>query len=211
VAGQPPEVRLVPDGGQVRLEVGELVRAPFGWSNRVELDVLVPASVPVDAHASSGSLEVDGVSGPVRAEASSGSVKVTNVAGPADVKASSGSITLENISGEVTANTSSGDVRGKGLRRVKQATTSSGDITLEAIVAGATEVRATSGDVDLKLLPGSAAQIDASSRSGDVRLSGVSLAGQSQERRSLKGTFGAPAPDATLSIQTTSGDIELRQ
>jgi len=211
VAGQPPEVKLVPDGQQVRREVAELVRAPFGWSNRVELEVLVPASVPVEARATSGSLEIDGVRAPVRAETSSGSLKVTNVGGPAEVKATSGSITLENISGEVTASTSSGDLRGKRLQRVRQATTSSGDIMLEAIVAGPTEVRATSGDVDVKLLPGSSAQIDASSRSGDVRGRGLSLTSPTQERRALKGALGTPAADAVLTVQTTSGDIELTQ
>jgi hypothetical protein len=63
----------------------------------------------------------------------------------------------------------------------------------------------------VKLLPGSSAQIDASSRSGDVRGRGLSLTSPTQERRALKGALGTPAADAVLTVQTTSGDIELTQ
>jgi hypothetical protein len=209
VAGQPPEVKLVPDGQALRLELGELGRGPFGSHNRVDFDILVPASANVDARASSGNLEIDGVSASVHAEASSGSLKLTNIGGAADVQASSGSVTLENVAGEVSATTSSGDLRGKRLQRVRQATASSGDISLEAVFAGATQVRTSSGDVDLKLLPGSSTQIEASSRSGRISQDGLSF--PQPDRRSLAATLGSPPTGAVLSIQTSSGDIELTQ
>src|SRR5215207_844525 len=210
-AGHPPEVKLVPRDSGLSLELENLSRGPFGSSSRVELDIVVPAAVRVEARASSGQLDIDGINAPVSAKASSGSVKLTNLGSSADAEASSGSVVLENVAGEVRASTSSGDLRGTQLKRVREAQSSSGSITLEGVFAESAQVKASSGDVELKLLEGSAAQIDVRTSSGRISQRGLPLQIQQQERRTMTGTLGSPAPGTILSVETSSGRVLLTQ
>jgi hypothetical protein len=211
VPDHPPEVKLVQRDQGLSLEIENLGRGPFGGSNRVEFDVVVPATVRVDARSSSGNLDIDGVGRPVRAESSSGSVKLTNLGSSVEAEAASGAVSLENVAGEVRARTNSGNMRGLQLRHVREASSSSGNITLEGVFADPTQVRASSGDVELKILPGSAAQIEVKTSSGRIAQRGVTLANQQQDRRSLTGTLGTPAEGTLLQIQTSSGNVLLTQ
>jgi DUF4097 and DUF4098 domain-containing protein YvlB len=145
----------------------------------------------------------------VQAEASSGGIKLSNLSGAAEARTSSGTVVLENLSGEVRVGTTSGGIRGTGLQQLRQAESSSGDITLAGVLTQAAEVRASSGDVDLRLLPGSAVRIDVRTSSGEINQRGVNDARQG--RGTLSASIGSPTPDALLTIQTSSGDVTLRQ
>jgi hypothetical protein len=79
------------------------------------------------------------------------------------------------------------------------------------VFAEQSQVRTSSGDVELRLLPGSAVQVQVNTRSGDIERRGLSLGGQQEGRNSLNGTVGQPATGAVLTIETTSGDVLLRQ
>jgi len=190
VQGQPPDVNLTPAASSVSLEM-PTARNAFGHDATVDYAIEVPAGVQVNAQSSSGALDIDGVQGAVQAEASSGN------------------LTLNNIGGDLRAKTSSGRIRATQLRHARDIQTSSGSVTLEGVFTDPVQVRTSSGDVEVKLGSASAVAVDVSTRSGDINLRGVTLANQSKERNALKGTFGSPAAGATLSIQTSSGDVRL--
>jgi RND family efflux transporter MFP subunit len=61
------------------------------------------------------------------------------------------------------------------------------------------------------LLPDSAIRLDVQTSNGDVSPSGLTLAQGETSRRRLSGNVGAPAPDAVLSIRTSSGDVRVSQ
>jgi hypothetical protein len=106
---------------------------------------------------------------------------------------------------------SSGQIRGTGLRHVREALTSSGYLSLDGVFTDAASIRASSGTVNLKLQPGSAVQLDVKTGSGSVVPQGLPLQGGTTTRTALNGTLGAPAPGATLTIQTSSGSVLLSQ
>jgi hypothetical protein len=191
--GQPPEVRLQPSDRGAALDFVDAGRAPFGPNNSVDFEIEVPQGVLVTASSSSGLLTIADVTGAV------------------DATTSSGRLELTNVSGDVKAVTSSGDIRGSGLRHVRQVQTSSGDVVLSGIFDRAATVQTSSGDVQLTLGPGSAVQLNVRTNSGDISARSLGLERDRNERRTMTASVGNPAADAVLSIQTSSGDVSLRQ
>jgi hypothetical protein len=211
--GQAPDVRLTPDSNGVSLlSSTSRGRFPFGDSSWVEYTVEVPAGVQVKAQSSSGELDVEGVNGAVEADSTSGQVKLSNLGGPVVARASSGSLTLSNIAGDVRATTTSGKIEGTQLQHLREASASSGSVSLEGTFKDAAQIHTSSGSVELKLLPDSAIQLDVKSNSGSVNpQGGLYLTGGSTTQHTLTGTLGSPMSDAVLSIQTSSGSIQISQ
>jgi hypothetical protein len=211
---QDPDVQLTPTATGLSLASTSVGRGwfMFGDAGSVDYSVEVPAGVPVTVKSSSGQVQVDGTSGPVDVSTSSGSVRVSNLAGPLQVQTSSGSVNLTNVSGEVRATTSSGSVSGTQLQHIARAQTNSGSVSLESVFADATQVTTSSGKVSLKLLPGSAVQLDVHSEHGSVApRGGLQLQNGVTRRDTLTGTIGTPAPGATLTVRTQSGDVVVSE
>jgi hypothetical protein len=212
LGGQAPDVRLTPGGSGVSLDVSNTTgRFPFGGSSSVDYAIEVPSAVAVKAQSGSGQLEIDGVSGAVQAETSSGTLNLTNLAGAVQARSGSGSVELNNIAGDVNVSTTSGQIRGTELQHVRQASTNSGFVSLEGVFKEQASVKASSGTVNVKLLPGSAVQLDVHTGSGSVVATGLFPSNGSTQPNSLSGAIGAPAPGATLSIETSSGSVLISQ
>lgn len=127
-------------------------------------------------------------------------------------RSSSGTLSIADVAGEVRLSASSGRIDATGLRHLREATSSSGSMSLEGVFTDAAQIRASSGSVNLKLLPGSAVALDVKASSGSVvPRGGLLLSGGSTQRNRLTGALGAPAPGATLSIQTSSGSVYISQ
>jgi hypothetical protein len=197
IGGQAPEVRLAPSPDGTTLDSSSpRGRFPFGDPTSVDYAIEVPASVAIKAQTSRGNIDVNGVNGTVQAQATSGSIVLTNLAG------------------DVQATTSSGHIHGTQLQHLRQAQSTSGSISLEGTFTDAASINALSGSVDLKLLPGSAVQLDIRTTSGHVEPAGglqVGGAGAKTSRDTLSGAIGTPAPDATLSVRTSSGNVSISQ
>lgn len=128
-------------------------------------------------------------------------------------QATSGSIDLSNIGGEVRVTTTSGSIKGSQLQHLRQAQSTSGSISLDGVFVDQAQVNASSGTVNIRLLPGSAVVLDVHTGSGSIEPHGLTgLTGAALTRRdTLTGTIGTPAPDATLHVQTSSGNIIVRE
>jgi hypothetical protein len=214
IEGQGPDVRLTPGGSGLTLSASDAGRRfPFGNSSSwVDYVIEVPAAVRVNANSTSGQIEVDGVSEAVQAQSNSGALHLMDLAGAVQARTSSGSIELNNVAGDLSVSTSSGAIRATEVRHVREATSTSGSIALTGVFTDAAKIQARSGSVNVKLLPGSAVQLDVKTSSGSVNPQGlVDLQGGSTQRNTLTGAIGTPAAGAVLSIETTSGSVQISQ
>lgn len=210
--GQAPDVRLTPSSSGLSLDIsGSRDRFPFGGTNSVEYAIDVPAAVAVQVQSSSGQIEIDGVSGDVQANTNSGQLNLTNLSGAVQARSSSGSVEMSNIGGEVRATTSSGQIHATGLHHVREASSNSGSVSLEGAFTDAAQVRTSSGSVNLTLQPGSAVMLDVNTGSGSINPHGLQLTGGVTQRDKLTGALGSPAPNATLTVETSSGSVTISQ
>jgi hypothetical protein len=212
--GQGPDVQLTPsdNGWTLGSTTTGRGRSLFGDASYVGYEVEVPAGVAVTTQSTSGQVQIDGMSGPVDATTTSGSVNLSNLSGPVRVTTSSGAVTLTNLVGGLSATTSSGSITGTQLQHVQQVQTNSGSVSLESVFADATQITSSSGSVHLKLLPGTAVQLDLESTKGSVEpQGGLQLANGVTRRDTLSGALGSPAPGATLTARTQSGNVVVSQ
>jgi Putative adhesin len=197
------------------------------------------ASGEIDVEGLSGMVALASVSGDVRAgdlsggltvSTTSGEVQLSDIVGKLEVGSISGDVTLENgqIDG-ATVSTTSGKVQLDGVAgalkltsvsgdiQVREArngqldlSTTSGEIKYEGSLAGASAntLDTISGDVNLRLPEDSGFRLDASTVSGDLS-SEFDLRDGETARRSLSGVVGDGS--ATLTIGTTSGDIDIER
>jgi DUF4097 and DUF4098 domain-containing protein YvlB len=166
----------------------------------------------VTAKSTSGQVQIDGMMGSVDATTTSGGLNLSNLSGPVHAQTSSGSMALTNLVGGLSASSASGSVSGTQLRHVQQVQSSSGSISLEAVFADPTRITSTNGSVHVKLLPGTAVQLDVHSVNGSVEPRGaLQLNNGVTNHTTLSGAIGAPASDATLSVQTQNGSVVVSQ
>ncbi len=147
---------------------------------------------------------------------SSGDITTNGGSGRVSLTTSSGDIKASNISGQMTLSTSSGDVTATNASASGNSSfhTNSGDITYRGSLApnGSYIFSASSGDIDLTLPANAAFQVvQATTDSGDIDsdFSGVNIA-RGSSSATASGTVGS-APYAQISLQTSSGDIHIRQ
>ncbi|MFO1465022.1 MAG: DUF4097 family beta strand repeat-containing protein [Steroidobacteraceae bacterium] len=155
----------IPEGGKTH---GLL----FGNSSPyIDVDLDLPAEVPIALEDTSGDLVVTHIAGGSIHD-SSGDLEVDDVAGDLDVVDSSGDIRIGDVRGKLTLEDSSGDmnlrnVHGDVLVKVD----SSGDIRIVDAGANVTIDRDSSGDVDVDGVAGNFTL--GSKGSGDVNVHGV--------------------------------------
>lgn len=194
------------------------------WKPRheVQLRVQVPAALPLSAESVSGDLGVRGLSGRQNLRTTSGDVLVEAAGGVIDAQTVSGDVQARGA-GRATLHTTSGDVTA-AFAGPLEAHSTSGDIDVpsatDSLVLGS-----TSGDISVEHSPRA---VTASTASGEIQVTsaaGVVSLGSSSggiavglvapfRGANLSTSSGdlsvdlAPGLDATLELNTTSGDIE---
>lgn len=159
----------------------------------------------------SGTINVREHQGTVQIEAISGHVRLTDSA-VATITAStfSGHLNLTGVTGLLQLNTVSGDITIRQAHDAQLAIeTTSGDIDFTGSLKDnqAHRVATISGDVELQLPPQSNLRLDVNTLSGDIATT-LDLRDSERDRRRLSGVVGMGG--ATLSINTTSGDIAIK-
>lgn len=170
----------------------------------------------VEVETISGSMDIESLGKEIRLESISGSVRLAETAAGAriGVQTVSGSSRLTDVDGEIDASSVSGsiDVSRSVLRR-GEFTNTSGDIEVEAdfLAGGNFRFQAISGDVDVRFLGAPNAILDVSTFSGDIdNTFGPEPKKVSRYTPNLELKFTAGNGDGEMSINTMSGDIELR-
>ncbi|MBI3998196.1 MAG: DUF4097 family beta strand repeat protein [Armatimonadetes bacterium] len=202
---------------------------PFHERHRVEFDIAVPDALDVTVHLVRGDATAEGLSRPLAITTVKGDVRVTDCASIAvegvssdvDIQRPSGDIAVKIIRGDIAVGHASGDIavttkrgnitlRAHTVRRL-DASTVRGDMTLmlERMAPGGTaDMHTINGDVRVVLGPEVHCRLDATTVSGDIS-SRLPLQAASADACHVSGILGAP--EATLRVRTTRGDIRLAQ
>ena len=158
--------------------------------------ILVPVS-DLDFAAASGDLHLVSFSGRARIKTASGDVTIGEGTGGFQVGTASGNVRIDSFDGDAQVNTASGDAVfgvAKGSLTTK---TASGDVTIRRFSGVNLEGATMSGDFDIGLAADMTIEADIQTRSGSFR--NLAPAGT-----------GEPAINASMRINTLSGDIIVR-
>ena len=139
-----------------------------------------------------------------------GDVELSSVIGD-DLIASStnGDVALESVDAAPAIATTNGDVRSRELADLESIETANGDVDAELL--GLTDdatVETRNGDVTVRL-DGVDARIQARTGNGEVSFAGLDVTVDSSSDTRIVGTIGSGGP--TLGIETTNGDVTLRE
>lgn len=159
----------------------------------------------------SGDVRLSDVAGPLHLKSTSGDIQLRDgAATSADVETTSGEIDLRGVAGALNLHSTSGDIDIRDARDgLLTISTSSASVTYEGSLAdGNHSVAAVSGDVTLRLPDDSSFTLQASTVSGDLSLDSFERQSVQSGRRELNATVGAGR--SRLTIETTSGDVEVR-
>ena len=178
------EVSLV--GNTVVIKTGSREGAP----SVIDLDITVPASMPLTLSGTYADITVDGVTGPISAETVNGEV---------DVRGGKGNITLHSIQGGVTLADASGRIEVNSVNENIELSNVTGEIKVET----------TNGEVTLTGITSSS--VDAGTINGDVFYEGTVTDGGSYSFGSHNGDITVSIPEranVTITAATANGDID---
>lgn len=209
----------------------------FSWGSEsrmgnTTLDIKVPHNAEMKIEVVSADVALTGVAGrALNVNGVSGKLRLDSDAKEVDVDSVSGSIDLTGKAERGHLETVSGNVRARGLGGQIKYETVSGDIDAENADYREISAGTVSGDINLRGKPTKDARIDVETMSGDVHLylpadisahlSATTFSGSirsdfgkvKEEERgpgsSLDATLGGS--DARVTLQTFSGDIEVRR
>ncbi len=166
-----------------------------------------------------GDVEIDVKHGDVTIRKVSGSVTAETVHGSIDVEECA-ALSLNAIHGDITVTGATGELLVEGkhgqidLRAIRGSTikvrTKHGDVALrvaELGEGGEVTVGTVRGDIEVALPPAARATIDAAVRAGRIN-SSAPLLERTGDRFRLRGLLNGPG--GTVTLRTTSGDIEVR-
>ncbi|HEU5473021.1 MAG TPA: DUF4097 family beta strand repeat-containing protein [Actinophytocola sp.] len=176
----------------------------------IDYELTVPAGTRVDGDVSSGSVAVDGA-GSVNLKASSGDVDVRGVTGTVNLELDSGNVRLSNIGAAVAVQSGSGDVAVEGARAAVTVAAESGGVRAQG-VTGPVDVRSGSGSITVEL---SAAQnVRARADSGEITVAVPRAAYRVRTGTDSGDVHSDVADDQagahTLDLHADSGDITIR-
>jgi DUF4097 and DUF4098 domain-containing protein YvlB len=212
------EADELPDGGR-RIRVEQRGTGLFRRGRNLNVRVVAPPGVVIQAETGSADLEARGslgaltfragsgdvafeeIDGRLSVKAGSGDVAGKRVGGDASVTTASGDVALARVEGSLVLRTASGDAAVGGAARDVQITTASGDVQIGTVARGEATVRAVSGDVNVGVASGTSVWMDLSSVTGTA----------TSELEPTDGIRGSVQPELELRVATVSGDVRVQR
>ena len=191
------QFRIQAESERARIDVNETstgvsVRTSArGGHGDVDFTINVPTGTRLEIQGMSNDIDITGVCGAVDLNTLSGDISVDCVDGGAQIQSVSGDITLHNVRGPVDVNSTSGSVDLRGARGPVSVESVSGDISLDQVESDDITAETVSGDVDYTGRVNDNGRYKFSAHSGDVTVH-----------------LPSGTPNATVSIETFSGDFE---
>lgn len=147
----------------------------------------------------------------VNVETTSGTVNIEKVSGDVDISSTSGNIQVaegENVT-KYQVNSNSGTIRLDGLVGGSTVKSTSGNIEATMVsIEDAIEIESTSGTVSIDQVSELNYKLSLKSSSGDIDVSMPVTVSSANDEHDFSGTVGNGGK--TLTIKTTSGNIELK-
>lgn len=157
---------------QLFVQVPEDMKGIGTFYATLDLDVQVPAGLPVEVTDTSGAIAIDKVH-VTRITDSSGDLVARDLPADVEINDSSGDIRVENAAGLVKITDSSGDIVVRGAREVLIPSDSSGDIEIEQVSGSVRIENDSSGDIQVAKVGGNVAVLaDSSGRLTVARIAG---------------------------------------
>jgi DUF4097 and DUF4098 domain-containing protein YvlB len=228
------ELEIDYDENEVHIEV-EVDEDDMGRNQKIEshLEISVPWSADLEVETLTASIEVSEVGGELELASTSADITVTGAPSAVEAESVSGSITVSGQGTLVEAESVSGDVTVRGAGETIEASTVSGEIHIEAAVVREASFESVSGSLMFSGNLAERAEFDAEVHSGNVILVLPTDVSATFEIETFSGDiqneFGA-APvqasgfmpskslefstgtgSATVSIETFSGNVELKK
>jgi hypothetical protein len=149
------QVKLRREGDvlQVHVQVPEDMQGIGIFYASLDLNVALPATLPVEITDSSGDMTLEGVR-VTRVLDSSGDILARGLPGDVEIEDSSGDISVLDQAGAVRISDSSGDIVVRGAREVLIPRDSSGDIRIEQIAGSVRIEQDSSGEVRVSSVQG---------------------------------------------------------
>jgi len=172
------QVKLRREGNvlQVHVQVPEDMQGIGIFYASLDLNVALPATLPVEITDSSGDMTLEGVR-VTRVLDSSGDILAKGLPGDVEIEDSSGDISVLDQAGALRISDSSGDIVVRGAREVLIPRDSSGDIRIEQISGSVRIEQDSSGDISIvnvgrnvEVLADSSGQVRVSSVQGTVKI-----------------------------------------
>ena len=224
---QTDAIEIQNDAGLVRIGA----RSSHGVPHAIDLQIDVPAWMPVDIRGTYLTITMAGVGGEVTAETVRGDVRVRGGAGTVALSSVEGEIVLEGARGRATLSAVNNGIRVSDLVGDLVAETVSGAVRLQRIQGAAMSVGTGSGDISWDGLMSSQGRYQFATHSGDVDIDVPDRASAIVNVRPFEGrfraTFPLTLPDAAargqrftfalgtgaarLDLETFMGTISLRR
>jgi hypothetical protein len=149
------QIKLQREGNvlQVHVQVPEDMQGIGIFYASLDLDVALPATLPVEITDSSGDMTLEGVR-VTRVLDSSGDILAKGLPGDVEIEDSSGDISVLDQAGALRISDSSGDIVVRGAREVLIPRDSSGDIRIEQVSGNVRIDQDSSGQVRVSSVEG---------------------------------------------------------
>lgn len=166
------------DGDVIRIfvEVPDAGNLSGNVNSSLDLEVRIPADLPVTVTDTSGQATIEGVR-VTDVTDTSGDLVIRDVGSSVEIRDSSGDLRVENALDAVTITDSSGDIKVIGAGEVLVRSDSSGDIAIERVTGSVRIENDSSGDIaisgvgrDFELLADSSGEVHFSDVAGRVSL-----------------------------------------
>jgi DUF4097 and DUF4098 domain-containing protein YvlB len=218
------EVSLV--GNTVVVKTGSREGAP----SVIDLDITVPASMPLTLSGTYADITVDGVQGAISVETVNGEVNVrggkgivtlhsiqggvtlADASGRIEVNSVNEDVELTNVSGEIKVETTNGEVMLMGIKSSSvDAGTINGDVTYEGTVTdgGSYSFGSHNGDITVSIPEGANVTVTTATANGDIDASfPLPMTGSTGKHRK---TFKIGSGSARMELESFQGDINMRR
>jgi DUF4097 and DUF4098 domain-containing protein YvlB len=195
-------VRVVADGdSRARVEIERSATAlSIRTSGRrgpppsTDVELTVPAWMPLDLSGVYTDITIAGVRGPVTAETVQGDVTASGGEGPVSVKSVQGSVSVTGARGRIEANSVNADVEVSRSSGEISAETVNGDIDLQGTDATALTATSVNGDVSYDGPVHSGGRYALSTHNGDITLAVAEGASAAVSVSTFNGEFESDFP-----------------
>jgi DUF4097 and DUF4098 domain-containing protein YvlB len=173
------------DGDRLVVELGGKSHMTFSIGrssyNYLDVDVALPANLPVEVNVGSGDADVHGVAS-LESSVGSGDLNIYDVAGKISSRVGSGDIEAERVGGVDIDTIGSGDFKGSEVR---------GDVKIGSIGSGDAELRKVKGNIEVDTIGSGSLNVDGATGDLTVHTKGSG----DVDHRDVAGKVNVPTRD----------------
>lgn len=203
-------IDTVVDGDRLRVETNIDTSGLLG-SGWIDLRIAVPSDVAVESvDTTDGDISMDGIPGDPRVSTVNGDLHVRQLAGDLRAELEDGDVTVRGTDGVVAASTVDGDVTIEDPGGLDSVVVTAGDVTTDVPhLRSDAHLETTDGDIVVRLTKVPDLRIEARTTAGDITGRSLLEDVETATERELEGQVGEGS--YTLVLESTAGDIEIRQ